>query len=214
MDSKRRSLADEVFEKLKDDIINIRRKPGELITESEVAERFNISKTPAREALNRLTTEGFIESLPHKGYLVKGISVIDLQNLFQFRTILETASIELAIAYGTDEDLQQLETIAIEEFAIDDDESYRRCAEANYKFHVLIAKMSQNPLLEETLSYVLNQLRRVLLMDLRNIDGEEMSRSHQGIVNMMRRKDADGAKASISEHMKSAEQRVFTSKIL
>ena len=95
MKNKRKSLSDEVFEKLKNDIVNVRYKQGEFITEAEVAHRFRISKTPAREALNRLNVEGFVESIPHKGYLVKSLSVNDILNLYQFRTILSQVHISV-----------------------------------------------------------------------------------------------------------------------
>jgi len=209
MKNKRKSLSDEVFEKLKNDIVNVRYKQGEFITEAEVAHRFRISKTPAREALNRLNVEGFVESIPHKGYLVKSLSVNDILNLYQFRTILETASIELAILYASDKDLEQLEMMSSEKFIMNDEEDYRRCAEANYRFHMLIAKIGQNPLLVNALSYVLNQLRRMLFLDLKNINAEEISKDHQEIVRIIKRKDVDRAKELIKEHIKASQDRVF-----
>ena len=152
MKNKRKSLSDEVFEKMNTDIVTVRYKQGEVIIEAEVAHWFRISKTPAREALNRLNVEGFVESIPHKGYLVKSLSVNDILNLYQFRTILETASIELAILYASDKDLEQLEMISSEKFIMNDEDDYRRCAEAHYRFHILIAKIGQNPLLVNALS--------------------------------------------------------------
>lgn len=65
-----------------------------MITEAEISEKFGVSKTPSREALNYLCMEGFLDKIPNKGYLVRGLSVAELQSLFQFRGILEKASAE------------------------------------------------------------------------------------------------------------------------
>jgi DNA-binding GntR family transcriptional regulator len=74
---------------------------------------------------------------------------------------------------------------------------------------MLIAKIGQNPLLVNALSYVLNQLRRMLFLDLKNINAEEISKDHQEIVRIIKRKDIDRAKELIKEHIKASQDRVF-----
>ena len=89
-----------VLEALREDIINWVYEENDMITEAEISEKFGVSKTPSREALNYLCMEGFLDKIPNKGYLVRGLSVAELQSLFQFRGILEKASAELAIQYA------------------------------------------------------------------------------------------------------------------
>ena len=106
--TKKQSMTEKVLQELRNDIINWNYEENDMITEAEVSQKFGVSKTPSREALNYLCMEGFLEKIPNKGYLVKGVSVTELQSLFQFRGVLEKASAEMAIQYATDEELRFL----------------------------------------------------------------------------------------------------------
>lgn len=214
MSLKRRSLTEQIYEQLKANIIEATYQQGEVLTEAELAKTYKVSKTPIREALNRLSTEGFIEILPHKGYIIKGISFNDLQHLFQFRCILEVAAVELAVNHATGEELKQLESMAIKEFFIDNEESYRRYSELNYDFHVFLAQVSHNPLLAASLSNVLNQLRRVLLPDLKNIQVKEIIKSHLEIVHAIKMQEKETVIRLIKQHIKDSQHRIMTHKVL
>lgn len=82
--AKRQSMTEKVLEALREDIINWVYEENDMITEAEISEKFGVSKTPSREALNYLCMEGFLDKIPIKGYLVRGLSVAELQSLFQF----------------------------------------------------------------------------------------------------------------------------------
>ena len=99
---KRISMTEKVLQELRNEIVNWNYDENDMITEAEISKKYGVSKTPSREALNCLCMEGLLEKIPNKGYLVKGISVTELQSLFQFREILEKASAEMAIHYATD----------------------------------------------------------------------------------------------------------------
>ena len=86
--AKRQSMTERVLQELRNDIINWNYEENDMITEAEISEKFGVSKTPSREALNYLCMEGFLEKIPNKGYLVKGVSVTELQSLFQFRGVM------------------------------------------------------------------------------------------------------------------------------
>lgn len=213
MENTKVSLTEEIFAKLKDEIVQVRLKQGELLTESELAQRFNVSKTPVREALTRLKGEGFVEILPYKGYLVTGISVGDLQNIFQFRLILELASTELAVKYATDEELNGLEKLARESFVLDDEESITKYNGINYQFHIQMAQICRNPLLVSSLSNVLNQLRRVLLLDLKTTHAEEISRSHRQLIELIRERKKEEVIEQVRKHIMEAEQRIYSHRV-
>lgn len=123
--AKRQSMTERVLQELRNDIINWNYEENDMITEAEVSQKFGVSKTPSREALNYLCMEGFLEKIPNKGYLVKGISVTELQSLFQFRGILEKASAEMAIQYATDEELKFLKDYTEEQIAKIEGSTYR-----------------------------------------------------------------------------------------
>ena len=65
------SYSSKIYIQLKEELINSANSYNDLITEKQVAERFGLSKTPARESLNQLCIEGFLEKIPYKGYLTQ-----------------------------------------------------------------------------------------------------------------------------------------------
>ncbi len=70
--------------------------PGERINEVHLAERLQISRTPLREALNRLSSEGSVEGRPHYGYFVKALTLEDFEQIYDIRPILDPAALRLA----------------------------------------------------------------------------------------------------------------------
>ena len=91
-----RLLADRIYEELKAEIVSCRYKPGASLTEVELANKFNVSRTPIREVCNRLLKEDLLQSIPYKGYIISPLSLQDLHELYQIRAILEPHAAESA----------------------------------------------------------------------------------------------------------------------
>ena len=103
------SLADQVFEKLENDIIQGVYKRGELLTELKLVEQLGVSRTPIREALRRLEQERLIEDTG-KGSRVLGITEEDLQDIMNIRERIEGLAAYYAAKNITPEGLQELTT--------------------------------------------------------------------------------------------------------
>ena len=192
--TKRQSMTERVLQELRNDIINWNYEENDMITEAEVSQKFGVSKTPSREALNYLCMEGFLEKIPNKGYLVKGISVTELQSLFQFRGILEKASAEMAIQYATDEELKFLKDYTEEQIAKIEGSTYQEYSEMNMQFHMSVAYLSRNPYLMSSLESILNKLRRVLVKDWKSSEAKSLMEEHLELVSALCTRDVDRAK--------------------
>ena len=92
----RGSLAEHVYQAFKRDIIAGIYKPGEALSENILGRRYSTSRTPVREAAVRLERENLVRIVPQKGYFVKLISVSGLNELYEYRALLECAAAELA----------------------------------------------------------------------------------------------------------------------
>ena len=84
-----RSLADTAYGTLKRDILDFRLAPGDRFTETEIADRLRVSRTPVREALFRLEREGYLEVRQRNGWLVKPLDFDTLDHFYELRSVLE-----------------------------------------------------------------------------------------------------------------------------
>lgn len=207
--ARKQSMTERVLENLRNDIINWEYDENDMITEAEISQKFCVSKTPAREALNNLCLEGFLEKIPNKGYLVKGISVTELQSLFQFRSILEKASAEMAIQYATDEELKNLEDHTKEQISRCSSCTYQQYSEMNMQFHMSVAYLSRNPYLMASLENTLNKLRRVLVKDWKSSEAKKLMEEHLELVGALRKRDTTHAKQFIENEIGGVEYRLY-----
>ena len=207
--AKRQSMTERVLQELRNDIINWNYEENDMITEAEVSQKFGVSKTPSREALNYLCMEGFLEKIPNKGYLVKGISVTELQSLFQFRGILEKASAEMAIQYATDEELKFLKDYTEEQIAKIEGSTYQEYSEMNMQFHMSVAYLSRNPYLMSSLESILNKLRRVLVKDWKSSEAKSLMEEHLELVSALCTRDVDRAKQYVEKELVGVEYRLY-----
>lgn len=207
--AKRQSMTERVLQELRNDIINWNYDENDIITEAEISEKFGVSKTPSREALNYLCVEGFLEKIPNKGYLVKGISVTELQSIFQFRGILEKASAEMAIQYATDDELSHLKEHLKEQIANMEGSTYQEYSEINMQFHMSVAYLSRNQYLVSTLEGVLNKLRRVLVKDWKSSEAKYLMEEHLELVEALCTRDIKRAKEFVEKELGGVEYRLY-----
>src|ERR1700733_6854272 len=108
---KRRSLADEVTDQIRDMILAGRLKPGDRAGEAEISQRLRVSRGPVREALVRLEQEGLVVSEWHRGALVVDLTRKDVVELATLRTALEEVAVAEASREATEKDLAQLRDV-------------------------------------------------------------------------------------------------------
>ena len=83
------AISDNLFSTIKDDILTGKLKSGEKLTEKVICNQYSISRTPVREALQKLEMEGLVESIPNRGFFVLGLTVRDYEDMFTLRKLYE-----------------------------------------------------------------------------------------------------------------------------
>lgn len=202
------SMTNAVLEALRNDINNCIYESGQFVTEAEISQKFNVSKTPAREALNYLCQEGLLDKIPRKGYIVKSLSLAEVQNLFQFRNILERASVELAVRYASEKELQTLSELARAKLDPAAEDIARQYHDLNNNFHISVAKLSRNPYLINALQNVLNLLRRDLFTDMRRNSLEKALEAHMLVAQAMIDRDLERALRITTDQIDVVERRL------
>lgn len=155
------SIAEMVAQKIRDDIMNRTLKSGDKIREVELSKQLNVSRTPVREAFRILQSEGLVVHNPRVGVVVTSIGINDVVQLYEVRGVLEQLSAYSAASHITEEQLVELKEI---------NNKMRACAQENpedadkydIEFHIYIAKLSHNPILEEQLAILHRKTRMVL----------------------------------------------------
>lgn len=134
-----------VYEELRRMAMEYQFKPNERINEVELAARMNVSRSPIREALQRLVTEGLITAQPNRGFFCRGFDADELLNLTDVRILLEERAVLLTILRASDAELRDLhddwERTQARANALSDAELVTR----DEDFHIRIARMSGNP---------------------------------------------------------------------
>ncbi|MBB5753724.1 GntR family transcriptional regulator [Prosthecomicrobium pneumaticum] len=206
----RESLTDRVYQLLRNDILTCALEPGRELSEAELAQRFDVSKTPVREALATLRQEGFVRTFPRRGYQVVPITFGDMSELFDLRTILEAGAAELACARITDAELDRLQKLADVVYDRAEQPSLQRFIKANRDFHAAIANASGNVRLETLITRQIDELERFFYLGarLRDVNSETVD-DHHAIVEVLRRRDPAAARAIMIRHNDLTREGLF-----
>ena len=203
------SLADQVFERLENDIIQGVYPKGEILTELKLAEQLGVSRTPIREALRRLEQERLIEDAG-KGSRVLGISEEDVMDIMNIREHMEGLASYYAAINITPEGIQEMKHIIdLMDFYYNkwDVEHLRR---ADDDFHDAICRLSRRTVIKDTLLPLHRKTRRY-----RKIAMEDKTRAtctlqeHHEIFNAIAAGDAELARKLASEHIVKARTHMF-----
>lgn len=155
------TLADQVYEAVRNRILDGELEPGEFAREQELSSAMGVSRTPVREALGRLASEGFLERIPHRGFRVPTEAVSRILEVYPIVSALELLAGRLAFPEVDDEDLEELRAINGELRDAMEAEDVDAAIELNNDFHALIADRSGNQTLIELLEELRMQIRRL-----------------------------------------------------
>lgn len=155
------SISKIVAERIREEIINGKLKPGDKLKEAYLSKQMEVSRTPIREAFRILQSEGFLTYNPNCGVMVATLGVDDVAHLYEIRSSLEQISASHAALHITEEQLQKLMQMN-EEIKNFDLQNPQRSGDLDLQFHNLIALASQNQVLIDCLSVIFMKTAMVL----------------------------------------------------
>ncbi|KAF0674683.1 nitrate reductase 2 alpha subunit [Profundibacterium mesophilum KAUST100406-0324] len=194
--------ADTIAEELEEMIFTGSYDNGDRLDEIRLAERFGVSRTPVREALQKLSVSGLVEQIPHRGVFVRQPGPVELLEMFEVMAELEGACGRLAASRIESDALDRLavanETCATVAKVGDADAYYR----ANEGFHHLIYMQSGNGFLEAETRRLCRRLQPFRRLQLRLRGRMEQSLSeHDGILEALRDGDSERSGSLLREHV-------------
>lgn len=198
------SLADQVFEKLENDIIQGVYPKGEILTELRLAEQLGVSRTPIREALRRLEEERLIEDTG-KGSRVLGITVEDLVDIMNIRQRIEGLASYYATLNMTPEGLAELSHIVdLQDFYFSKEDA-DRLRQVDDQFHDTILRLSNRNVIHDTMVPLLRKTRRYRRISLENRSRTTKSKQeHREIYEAIASGNAELAMELTTKHIANA----------
>jgi DNA-binding GntR family transcriptional regulator len=203
------ALPDRIYATLKHRILTGSILPSTRIVEKELCAEMHVSRTPLREALNRLSLEGLVQIVPYRGYVVAPLTVRGFRELCEVRRILEAETAALAAERATEEDITRLTSLAGLRYRREDRRTYGKYLRGNSAFHQALVRASGNSRLERIVMLALDQHQRPLYLGLGvGVDGTASTGEHMDIVDAIRQRNAQRARELMIQHLSRAEDRI------
>jgi DNA-binding GntR family transcriptional regulator len=203
-DKANKTLIEDAYQKIKQMIFQQKVIPGQRLVYNDLCKLFNMSRTPIINALTRLEQEGFLVSEAFRGFQVKPIDLQEAWDLFGLREALEAYAVERAIEQGEPRDLDILEETlrSHEEYMPGSYDRKKFLVDA--EFHIQIAAMTRNKVLEKMLRTNLEHVNLRFRLD--NCDPARMpvaAAEHRELVERMKKKDVLKSIEIIRMHVRS-----------
>lgn len=201
------AVAQSIYAKLRNMILNFEIQPNSRLTETELATYFNVSRTPVREALQRLETEELIIIRPKQGCFVRAMDLDEFTDYYQIRVSLEILSLETACTNMSDEALTALSKVWETNPLSDDEGEAERVARLDETFHLQLAEGGGNRALVKLLGDINNRIRIVRRLDF--TDKERIRKTyeeHYSILQHLLKRDLQAAKNEMMRHIKKSEE--------
>lgn len=199
----RPQLSDEASSYIRGLIMSGELRPGAAVRPETVGEALRISTTPAREALQALRVEGFLELIPRRGFQVAPLTGQDIRDLFQVQALIAGELAARAAANATDEDIAELEALHHELIAAASRNNHDGLEEKNHAFHREINLMAGSRKITWALELVTRYVPRRFYSAIEGWPSATLD-DHTELLEGIRTKDAEATRAAMCKHITHA----------
>ena len=210
-------LSEKAYEILRNQILTALLAPGSPLVVAGLAYQLGVSRTPVKNALNRLVAEGLVENLPRKGYFVASLDAEDIADLLQARLMLELAAVRKGLRSFDRTRLDDMRRVVDEMNALVDASgqhgNYPRFAELDSQFHLLIIDMAENRHLSDAyrqMSVHLHIHRVGRAANVTNSRTLPTLREHRAILSALKARNLPSVERAISEHVRKVAESFTT----
>lgn len=202
-----------VYDALREDILTLELRPGHLLDETSLAERFDMSRSPVREALIRLANDDLVQILPNRSTIVAPLDLGTVPKYVEALDILQRVNTRLAAQLRTGADLDRMQAAQDVFQAAAAKGHHLVMSEANKDFHMAIAQAGKNPYLSSFYDRLLDQGRRMLHLHFeyleRTHEGYLLTGEHDEMLDAIRDRDVERADALAHAHTRQFQDNFF-----
>jgi len=205
------SINEKIYRLLRERIIFGEYAPGARIEIKQLTLELDVSPQPVKEAIFRLSGEGFITIVQRKGTYVRQASLKDLVNMVEARILYETGAIDLAVGQIGDKDLKRLEDLC-DDLRKAKNKSYKEIQKRNMAFHCAVVSLSRNHWLDEAHELLMGHYAslhyRYVVKKKAYSDAQQIYEDHRKVIDALRKGDHEQAKQIVRLHMQRVKDKI------
>lgn len=196
--------ADYVYQELRHRIVTKQLKPGQRLPEVNIAVQMGVSRTPVREALRRLASEGLVLIIPNSGARLASPTRREMEDTYAVREQLECISVSIAATRISERNLRRLDDSILEEENAFGEKNLEMYLEVNENFHRIIAESTGNRVLAEFVENILARTNAYIVFydPFYDIAENPSISQHKGIALALKAKDREKSVELMREHLK------------
>jgi GntR family transcriptional regulator of gluconate operon len=204
----RTSVAESAYEAIRDSILHGRYPPGEQLVEARLASELGVSRGPVREALGRLTEEGLLVDILHRGTFVREFEPDDVIDIYNVRIGLESVAVRLMI--GSGRSVQPLASLVQDMRKAARARDLARLSRLELRFHETLCELSGNSLLASVFRSISSQVQMVLSLDNASYsDPQDIADEHVPLIEAIEAGDPELAVERITQHIVCSVEPLF-----
>ena len=205
----KKTLAEQTYDILYRKIIYGELKPGDELVEHQLSQMLQVSRTPVREALKRLKAMDLVEGSSYSKMTVKGITLEEIDEVTDLRTLLEIYTIEKAVDSCTPEDIRTLEEILEKSYAEMQSGNLAGIIAMNTQFHETLNGISGKKMAVQMLGTMRDILNRHRIARAAVASAWHNYEAHLEIMDALKNKDKERAVAEITRHMEETKEALL-----
>ena len=207
------TLADRAYARLREEIIRVELPPGTLLRDEELMARMGIGRTPVREAVQRLHSDGFVTILPRRGTLVSEINITDLAAIYEVRRHLESWASQLAAQRVTDADRGEIGVLLDALASVTAGDGFQPLLDLDRRVHRFVYRCAKNAYLAKTLDLYHDLSLRILHIAMSRYPSltpklEDVVHEQRAVLEAIDRGDGETAERVAVAHIAKFERAI------
>jgi DNA-binding GntR family transcriptional regulator len=198
-----------VYGLLAERVIGFEFKPGDRLNEGALAREFGVSRTPIREALNRLAADGFLLHTLGQGFFRRRPDISEIYDLYEFRQQLESGAVAIAVSRASVGQLDSLDRFLQESATLGSERPVDELVRMDESFHERVMAMTGNNEMSKALRSINSRIRFVRYIDMRN-RRKWTQAEHREVLDAMRDGNAGLASSLISGHIEHRREEIVS----
>lgn len=203
-------VADRLSEMIQSGVL----KPREKLVQTDLAEKFGVSRIAIRDALHKLVQKGLALKIPRKGIIVRPVSCKIIRDIIAVRRVLEILAVKEACSNMTDGDLEQLDSIIQEQEMLTEKEALAELAKKDWEFHMAVYAHCDNETLKEIIADLWSRMRQAQALAQVGVEwGERWVRHsasfHRRFLSALRERDANRVEQLLAESFDNVEKELI-----